>query len=139
MFYLALYKDKRKLKHKIISWWLNCKYTHCEIYSDDGYLFGASSDEGVREKYNPINKDKWDLIPLKHLKCNDLLIFYHDTKGSKYDWKAIFLSIIFNHFKQNNKKFTCSEWIANLLDFKFTNKAKLTPDEVKEIVEWLQL
>lgn len=66
------------------------------------------------------------------------MIFFEKTQNCKYDWKAIILSNIFNRRMQSKNKYTCSEWVGELLDLRYNiiqpkKYYQLTPQDVWEI------
>ena len=67
------------------------------------------------QKY--LNPNKWEVFEvLDSTLINTLNTFYNETKGLKYDNKAIWLSNFFNRHKQDNSRYTCSEWCIELID-----------------------
>ena len=133
MTYLAFYKGNYKWYSRLIRWWTNSKYSHCEFYVD-GYLVGISSDElAVRKKKQRLNTQKWDIYKLDIDEAH-VEKFFTKTQGKKYDW----LGIILNLRKGDKDKYTCSEWVAQCLDeyydcFFPKRYIEITPQDIYEL------
>lgn len=112
--YIAFYKSNFKWWSRLIKWWSNGIYSHCEIYNN-GCLIGISNEQRVRTKKQKLNYDKWDVFRID-FKIENLNKFYLKTKNKKYDWLGVLLSCVFNRKKHNIEKYTCSEWVAEMLD-----------------------
>ncbi|CAM3106535.1 hypothetical protein [Streptobacillus ratti] len=113
--YIAVYKDNFTFWSRPIKWWLGHPYSHIEIYKD-GTLIGISNDQHVRKVRQGLNTSKWDIYKLTVDISEELENFYKETKGKKYDWKGVLLTCIFNRRKHNPNKYTCSEWVSEMLD-----------------------
>lgn len=138
--YIVFYKDNFKWWSRLIKWWTNSKYSHCEIYTN-GQLIGISTEQNVRIKEQPLNANKWDIFELKNIKSKDVMKFFNKTKGKKYDWKGILLSQIFNFKRDNREKYTCSEWCTELIDSKLDiiipkRYISITPQDLYEILKY---
>lgn len=114
MVYIALYKGNYKLYSRVIRWFTNSKYSHCELYYD-GTLVGISGDDGVRKKKQSLNPLVWDTYKVD-IDITTIEDFYKCTQGKKYDWKGILLGCIFNLKQGAKDKYTCSEWVIECLD-----------------------
>lgn len=131
--HLAFYKDNYALWSPLIKWWTSAPYSHCEFYIeylDEGHdypgeLVGISDDQKVRRLKYDMSRElhKWDIYEVCkdnfEMKANlieKLKEVYHETQGSKYDWKGILLSGIFNRRKHSENRYTCSEWCSIVLD-----------------------
>lgn len=119
MVQIAFYKDNYKWWSRLIKWWTNSKYSHCEFYID-GCLYGISNEQSVRRLRQPLNEKKWDLITIEDKDLKDFVLdFFERTQGAKYDWKGILLTQIFNLRRSDKTKYTCSEWVIQVLDKKY--------------------
>lgn len=137
---LVFYKSNYKWWSRLIKWWTNSSYSHCELYVNDKYLVGISNEQSVRCKKYDLSSEKWDSIELKIDDKLEWIVndFFEKTQGAKYDWKAIILSNIFNRRLQDKNKYTCSEWIAELLDLRYNifqpkKYYMLTPQDVYDV------
>ena len=132
--YLALYKGSGGSLYDRLTDWIirkatKGKYSHCEIaikrhYFKSGdrclpevsYDCYSSSprDGGVRCKtINVSDHLKWDLIELKDINETQIISYFEQTKGKKYDlWGA--LGVVLG-IKHKRSKFFCSEWCFNVL------------------------
>ena len=70
-------------------------------------------DGGVRCKEIDIMSGKWDLIELRNRDPNQILNYFNQTKGMKYDWWGA-LGVVIG-IKQKRSKYFCSEWCYNAL------------------------
>lgn len=135
MIQIAFYKDDYKWWSRLIKWWTNSSYSHCEFYID-GALYGISTEQSVRKLSQPLNEKKWDTISIYDEELKQYVLeFFEKTQGVKYDWKGILLTQIFNMRRSNKNKYTCSEWVINILDEKYDliypkNYIQITPQDV---------
>lgn len=123
--YIALYVDNYRWWSRLIKWWTGTEFSHCEffkMYDEDtkmGELIGISTEQSVRRKAYTMN-NKWVLLEIPEeysdIIYTELMKFYEETQGARYDWKGIMLSNIFNRRVDSKNKYTCSEWVALVLD-----------------------
>lgn len=134
--YLALYKYKRSFQKTpfkamtdaMTRFFTKGQYSHCELViekikpSDTDlhpqetiYQCFSSSvqDGGVRCKEINMMSGKWDLIELHNIDPNQILNYFNQTKGMKYDWWGAIGVVI--GIKQKRSKYFCSEWCYNAL------------------------
>ena len=134
--YLALYKHKRSFQKEPLKAATDAitriltkgKYSHCELvieqikFSDADHhkqeiiyqCFSSSvQDGGVRCKEIDMMSGKWDLIELRNRDPNQILNYFNQTKGMKYDWWGAIGVVI--GIKQKRSKYFCSEWCYNAL------------------------
>lgn len=138
--YIVFYKDNFKWWSRLIKWWTNSNYSHCEFY-DGEYLIGISNEQKVRMKKQPLNEKKWDIFELNVDIKTTIHNFYIETQGSKYDWLGILLSNIFNFHRHNKDKYTCSEWVSTIIDRELNiivpkNYYQITPQDIYEILKF---
>lgn len=138
--YIVFYKSNHKWWSRLIKWWTNSNYSHCELYNGSE-LIGISTEQSVRKKVNKINPDKWDIFEIKDNLIESVIDnFFEKTKGSKYDWRGIIYSYIFNRKLHSKNKYTCSEWIIELMDSNYNviypkNYIQFTPQDVHDILK----
>lgn len=141
---IVFYKSNYAWWSRLIKWWTNSKYSHCELYINNEYLMGISTEQNVRIKKQELNPLKWDRVVIEDKDLYNIVNkFYEDTKGLKYDWKAIILCNIFNRRMNNKNKYTCSEWVGELIDKRYNiiNPKKyymLTPQDVYDVLNSLK-
>lgn len=153
--YLALYKGRKTGKNPTallarFSDWLTRKltrgiYSHCEIaierteqwgqydYRTEYQCFSSSiRDGGVRAKTMALDKEKWDLIPLKAVSAEQIYDYFNRTLGAKYDWWGA-LGIVLG-IKQKRSRFFCSEWCYNAI-FNSEQGWRFSPNDLAEIIK----
>lgn len=115
--YIAFYKDTG-IGAKLIQWWTGSKYNHCELWNGNELIGVPSNATKIRKQaQNYLNPNKWEVFEvLDSTIINTLDRFYNETKGLKYDNKAIWLSNFFNRGEQDKDRYTCSEWCAELIN-----------------------
>ncbi|MBS9778577.1 MAG: enoyl-CoA hydratase [Gammaproteobacteria bacterium] len=128
MIYLASYNGNRKsrslkafynaFQDTLIRVLTKGKYSHCEIAISrkDGKFDCYSSsprDGGVRYKVMDLPSDRWDLQQITGLKQRDVVSYFNQTQGAKYDWLGAIGVIV--GCPDDKSKFFCSEWCYNLL------------------------
>jgi hypothetical protein len=116
---LALYKGTRPgvpgLFNRLIRWWTNSPYSHCEIVFSDGISASSSiEDKGVRFKYIEMSPDKWDLIDLPNSDELYARNFFQQNLGKKYDILGLF-GFIWRRGTNSKDKYFCSEICASSL------------------------
>lgn len=115
--YFVFYRNKG-LGAKIIQWWTKSRFNHCELWNGNELIGVADKPTAIRiqsQKY--LNPSKWEVFEvLDSTIINTLNTFYNETQGLKYDNKAIWLSNIFNRGEQDEDRYTCSEWCAELIN-----------------------
>ena len=137
--YVIFYKGKRpwtepknKLSDFLIRQFTHGKYSHCEIAvqteSPAFYECFTSSirDGGVRSKTMILKEDHWDKIEI-NIDLHKMMEFYTKTKGCKYDLLGC-LGILTSKIKHRKSKYFCSEWCAEFLGYK--NSEKISPNEL---------
>ena len=108
------------------------KYSHCEIAVQTElpafYECFTSSirDGGVRSKTLILKEDHWDKIEI-NIDLHKMMEFYTKTKGCKYDLLGC-LGILTSKIKHRKSKYFCSEWCAEVLGYK--NSEKISPNEL---------
>ena len=73
---LALRKGDKRLSARLIQWWTNSAYSHCELVVE-GWCYSSSvMDKGVRRKRIELRPDKWDVIELPWTSADDVRRFF---------------------------------------------------------------
>ncbi|WP_458118807.1 hypothetical protein OF381_10545 [Mannheimia haemolytica] len=134
MVYLAMYKAKGNWVDKVIRLFTGKPYSHCELvipYITGTGLFSCFTssprDGGVREKIMPLEKDKWDLIPLPTISEEVVKQHYSKDKGKKYDFIGAIGVVIGT--PENPRWYFCSEWCYKVI-YGTHKGAKLSPNEL---------
>lgn len=152
--YLALYKHKRSFQKEPLKAATDAitriltkgKYSHCELvieqikFSDADHhkqeiiyqCFSSSvQDGGVRCKEINMMSGKWDLIELRNIDPNQILNYFNQTKGMKYDWWGAIGVVI--GIKQKRSKYFCSEWCYNALAQEDQDGWRFSPNDLAVI------
>jgi len=111
----AFYKATRPgiagIYNRLVRWWDNGPYSHCEFVFSDG-LSGSSSfmDGGVRLKQIDYNPEKWDFVEvdLDELKVR---AWFENHQGCGYDILGN-IRFLIDFLPDAQDKFFCSEAIA---------------------------
>ena len=112
---LAFYRGEGRLFDRLIRWWTESEYSHCEIVlsrkGDEAVLFSASPrDGGVRRCERTLVPERWDVVRFKcRLPPLDLALLMREEDGAKYDWLGIIWSQVFARGWQSRKRWFCSE------------------------------
>ncbi|MDG6881060.1 Uncharacterised protein [Phocoenobacter uteri] len=134
--YLALYKGKGELVDKAIRFFTKGRYSHCElaIAKKDGFLSYSSSprDNGVRCKFiKKFDRLKWDLVALENVTEQQILDYFQQTKGKKYDWLGA-IGVCLG-LSQNRNRYFCSEWCFNVI-FGSDEGWRFSPNQLSALV-----
>lgn len=122
---VAFYKGKGRLFNRLVAWWTQGIYSHCEwveCYAEDGRAVcwsSSFSDGGVRKKYIDLTPDKWDVVainvPDKDLQYAKEWFVKHQYKP--YDTLGLFC-FIWDASEDSPDKWFCSEAVAAALGIK---------------------
>lgn len=108
---IAFYKAKTKLFNKLVSWWTDGPYSHCEVIFSDGMCASSSFlDGGVRFKSINIDYLHWDIIELPNIDENAVRNWYTNNLGKKYD--VLGLLSVLSPVKDDKNKYFCNESIG---------------------------
>ena len=118
---LAFYKSTRPgfagIYNRLVRWWDNGPYSHCELIFSDG-LSGSSSfmDGGVRLKKIDYDSEKWDFveIDIDEVKART---WFENHQGCEYDIAGN-IRFLIDFLPDAQDKFFCSESIAESLGYK---------------------
>ena len=117
-----------KWDDKLIAWWTDSKYSHCELVIDGIWYSSSPRDGKVRAKQIIPKKDHWDFVGVEV----DLVYFHKfflDNVGKGYDWKNIFCNQIIPCGLQNPNKWICSEFVGTAI---FGKEFKGSPQKLYE-------
>lgn len=115
-FRAAFYKGTRPglagTYNRLIRWWDNGKYSHCELIFSDGLAASASFlDRGVRFKQIDFDPARWDFINLPADLEADARQWFTKHEGSGYDVIGN-LRFALDFLPDNKHKWFCSEALA---------------------------
>lgn len=124
---LWFYRGPGRLVDKIIRWWTDSPYSHCEIVIGN-LAYGASGwDNEFRvtdaTKFNP---DNWVKVLVESFRGTEWL---NAQLGKKYDYLGIFGFLFFK--VEDPKRWYCSEVAAAFLNIKLR---PITPQDLLEAI-----
>ncbi len=111
---VAFYKGKKRLFNRLVAWWTQGPYSHCELVIDGVCWSSSFMDGGVRNKVIAFDADNWDLVPLAPSDAADALAWFAARNGQRYDVLGI-IGFIWRALEQDQRKWFCSEAIAAAL------------------------
>lgn len=116
---VAFRKNGKHVGDKVIRWWDDGLYSHCEIIFNDGLWASASYMDGkkVRGKYVTPDPDSWDFITLPDSYEQPARDFYNKTVGTAYDLFGQ-VRFIVAPYRGGGDKYWCSEWVAAALNLR---------------------
>lgn len=121
---IAFYKSKKHLFNRLVAWWTNGPYSHCEaILGGDAAMARCASssfkDGGVRIKMMPLPDDIWDIVeyPTTDAQDEETETWFVQHLGKAYDILGLF-GFIFRRGLDSKDKWFCSEAVAAALGIK---------------------
>lgn len=142
MVQLALHKNDPRWASRVICWWTNSIYSHCELVVDGKCYSSSVVDKGVRAKdVGPgddqisLSDDKWDLIDLPWADVERIKAYFVKTDGYSYGWWSLVTSQLFNLNRPAHESQFCSEWCASALGF--DNTSSYSPETLSDQVLYL--
>lgn len=116
---VAFHKGGNLIGDKLIKWWDDGPYSHCEVVFSDGLWASASFMDGqkVRGKFIQPSAGNWDFIDLPDRYEQRARAFFALTEGMDYDLLGMARFVIAPLHGFGNK-YWCSEWVANALDLR---------------------
>lgn len=132
---LALRKNDSRIGARLIHWWTNSAYSHCEL-AVGGLCYSSSiMDKGVRAKAIELESDKWDVIDLPRADAAAVVDYFAKTDSNTYGWFSLVASQLFNRDQADNNSQFCSEWCANALGL--PNPSTYSPKTLADICKYL--
>ena len=114
--FLAAYKPHRwtDIAGKLVCWWTQSEYSHCELVVDGTCYSSSARDGGVRCKRIDMAPEWWRLVEIRGYTSSGILARFNETKGARYGWMDILCRQILRLPIKSNGYF-CSEWCAMAL------------------------
>ena len=114
---IALYKGKKHLFNRAVSWWTRGPYSHVELILDDGISVSSSfMDGGVRYKHiDYTSTENWDFIDIGS-EPEGIRDRIYEILDQKYDWMGL-IGFVFRRVGDDRKKKFCSETVMYLLGY----------------------
>lgn len=142
MISIAFYKGEGKFVDRLIRWWTDGKYSHCELVFPDGQYFSADAWQNkVRYEKVNANQENWDFAELDLTAKEELVVreWCDSQEGKKYDYLAILGCQVFRWDIQDKNRYFCSEMLVEALQQigKLTNfkSCDIDPSELAILVE----
>jgi hypothetical protein len=115
-FCAAFYKGTRPgvagIYNRLVRWWDNGAYSHCELIFSDGIAASASfMDGGVRFKKIDFDSERWDFITLMVSSESLAREWFTNHEGAKYDLVGN-IRFALDFLPDNKLKWFCSEAVA---------------------------
>lgn len=133
---LWMYKGKGTLEDRLIRWWTNSIYSHCELVIDGICYSSSTRDKGVRSKVIDFDSSKWDAIDIDSKYAAGIFEYFEKTKGSKYAYIDLIFSQILNRVYNTEGAEFCSEWCASALGL--PNPTLYSPQTLKDLIVYLK-
>lgn len=116
---IAFYKASGSLFDKVIRFWENGPFSHCEVILSGPDVSGnfeiASSEPGVgvRITTKPLPSSDWEILEVEG-DIDQVRAWFKQHDGAAYDYVGI-LGFVFRPVPQGKRKFFCSEAIGRAL------------------------
>lgn len=112
---LALHRPHRwhDVGGRLICWWTNSPYSHCELVVGGTAHSSSIRDGGVRAKQIEFD-EHWELMPLPWAHECNVISLYAETANEPYGWVDLILHQLFNK-RGDAPGWFCSEWCAAAL------------------------
>lgn len=141
---IAFYKGRKKLFNRLVSWWTQGLYSHCELiesFEDNGDANCWSSsftDGGVRLKTIALKEENWDIetISVPQFVIDDAVAWFKEHNGDAYDVAGLF-GFVWAAAKHSSDKWFCSEAVAAALGLK--EAWRISPNALRAFVDVLDL
>ena len=111
---------------KLIAWWTDSKYSHCELVANGIWYSSSPRDGKVRAKEIVPQEGHWDFVEVD-IDREWFNIFFKENEGKKYDWLNIFCTQFLPCNLQNPKKWICSEFVGTAI---FKKEFKGNPQDL---------
>ena len=113
---IAFHKGSKLLGDKLIRWWDDGPYSHCEVVFSDGLWASASFMDNlcVRGKHINPSPANWDYLHIPDKYEQPARQFLAETDGMKYDVLGL-VRFIVAPMRGVSDKYWCSEWVAEAL------------------------
>jgi hypothetical protein len=127
---IALYKGRKRLFNRLISFWMDGPYSHVELVFSDGMSASSSNLEGgVRFKYIEFDPALWDFVSISGDE-EYARAWFTEHEGSAYDYMGL-LGFVVRPVKGVIGNFFCSE--AVLASLKYKDPWRFDPNMIASI------
>lgn len=111
---LAMYKARGDIFNRLIRWWTNSPYSHCELVVRGNCYSSSVRDGGVRVKTMALPSDKWDLISLPWADADAVTDWFIAHERDRYGWLDLLTGQLLGMHRDHRGVF-CSEACAKAL------------------------
>ena len=118
---VAFYKGTRPgiagIYNRLVRWWCQGQYSHCELIFADGVAASASfADGGVRFKAIDFDPANWDFVDVPHANEAAARDWFSLREGASYDLVGN-LRFIVSPLPDDPNRYFCSESVMAALGF----------------------
>lgn len=113
-FRAAFQKEGAAFCKRLIRWWDNGKYYHCELVFSDGKWGSSINKYGVTLRHRIHIDSDWDYVDLPDELEHAARIWFENHKGQPYDYVGV-LRFILNFLNPARDKWFCSRACADAL------------------------
>lgn len=112
---LAMYKGSGNIYDKLIRWWTESKYSHCELVVDGVWYTSSPRDGGVVKRELKMSSN-WDMYDV-YVDEKRLEMVMNRNEGAKYDWLGIVFTQVLPFGIHSKSRMFCSEFVAEVLGY----------------------
>lgn len=121
---LALYKGEGDFLNRLIRWWTNSPYSHCELVVRGTCYSSSVRDGGVRAKVMALPSDKWDLFGLTWADDDAVTDWFIAHERDRYGWLDLLTGQLLG-MQRDYRGVFCSEACAKALGLR--NSTRMSP------------
>ena len=121
---LALYKGEGDFLNRLIRWWTNSPYSHCELVVRGTCYSSSVRDGGVRAKVMELPSDKWDLFGLPLADDDAVTDWFIAHERDRYGWLDLLTGQLLG-MQRDHRGVFCSEACAKALGLR--NSTRMSP------------
>lgn len=136
----AFYKGTRPgiagIYNRLVRFWCQGPYSHCELIFSDGMAASASfADGGVRFKRIEFDPANWDIVDLPGADEAAARAWFEQREGAAYDLIGN-LRFVIAPLPDNDRRFFCSEAVLAALGFE--HSWRFCPNGAHDIVNTME-
>lgn len=140
---IAFYKGRKRLFNRLVSWWTQGPYSHCEFIETidvDGMATcwsSSFSDGGIRRKKIKLTPEHWDIVRIEITedKFCSIISWFKSHLMAGYDVIGLF-GFIYAPTKNIPGKWFCSEAVAESLGFE--ESWRLSPNALYTVLRYIE-
>ena len=121
---LAMYKAPGNWLNRLICWWTNSPYSHCELVVRGTCYSSSVRDGGVRAKVMALSSDKWDVVDLPWADDTDVTDWFIAHERDRYGWLDLLTGQLLG-MQRDHRGVFCSEACAKALGLR--NATRMSP------------